>query len=110
MTVHDELDQALRRLEATMKAAGLWRMATPDPAAFHSQQPFCVDTMALPQWMRFVFIPRLDALVERRAPLPARCEVAPMLDTYLAEAGMRASDRLLLRQAVEEIDRLVTEN
>ncbi|MFP4136852.1 MAG: YqcC family protein [Halomonas sp.] len=110
MSVHDELDQALRRLEATMKAANLWRMATPEPEAFDSQQPFCVDTMALPQWLRFVFIARLDALVERRAPLPARCEVAPAVATYLAEEGVRASDRLLLCQAVEAIDRLVTEN
>lgn len=110
MTVHDELDQALRRLEATMKAANLWRMATPDPEAFDSQQPFCVDTMALPQWLRFVFITRLDALVERRAPMPARCDVAPALEAYLTQVGVRASDRLLLCQAVEEIDRLVTEN
>ncbi|WP_300273212.1 YqcC family protein [Halomonas sp.] len=110
MMVHDELDQALRRLEATMKAASLWRMERPEPEAFDSQQPFCVDTMALPQWLRFVFIVRLDALVARRAPMPARCEVAPILDTYLAEEGVRASDRLLLRQAMEEIDRLVTEN
>lgn len=110
MTVHDELDQSLRRLEATMKATNLWRMETPDSAAFHSQQPFCVDTMALPQWLRFVFIARLDALVERRAALPARCDVAPALEAYLTQEGMRASDRLLLCQAVEEIDRLVTEN
>ncbi|MEQ5802765.1 YqcC family protein [Halomonas sp. H10-9-1] len=110
MTVHDELDQALRRLEATMKAANLWRMETPDPAAFDSQQPFCLDTMVLPQWLRFVFIARLDALVEQRAALPARCDVAPALEAFLAQQGVRASDRLLLRQAVEEIDRLVTEN
>ena len=110
MTVHDELDQSLRRLEATMKAANLWRMEMPDPAAFDSQQPFCVDTMALPQWLRFVFIARLDALVDRRAALPARCDVAPALEAYLTQEGVRASDRLLLCQAVEEIDRLVTEN
>ncbi|MBF7052086.1 YqcC family protein [Halomonas sp. KAO] len=110
MTVHDELDKSLRRLEATMKAANLWQMETPEPSAFDSQEPFCVDTMALPQWLRFVFIARLDALVERRAPLPARCDVAPALAAYFAQQGGRASDRLLLWQVVEEIDRLITEN
>jgi len=110
MTVHDELDRSLRRLEATMKAANLWRMETPEPAAFDSQQPFCIDTMALPQWLRFVFIARLDTLVERRAPMPARCDVAPALEAYLSQQGVRASDRLLLCKAVEEIDRLVTES
>lgn len=110
MTVHDELDTSLRRLEATMKAVNLWRMDTPEPGAFDSQEPFCVDTMTLPQWLRFVFIARLDALVERHAPLPARCDVAPALEAYLTQEGVRAGDRLLLRQAVEEVDRLVTEN
>ncbi|TFH87925.1 YqcC family protein [Billgrantia azerbaijanica] len=110
MTVHDELDVALRRLEATMKATNLWRMERPSPAAFQSRQPFCIDTMALPQWLRFVFIARLDALVEARAPMPEKCEVAPAVEAYLAQEGARANDRLLLCKAVEEIDRLVTDN
>lgn len=110
MTVHDELDVALRRLEATMKATNMWRMNAPTPAAYESQQPFCIDTMDLPQWLRFVFITRLDALIEAEAPLPEKCDVAPVLATYLAQRGASANDRLLLCKAVEEIDRLVTEN
>ncbi|MCE8013747.1 YqcC family protein [Billgrantia desiderata] len=110
MTVHDELDVALRRLEATMKATNMWRMNAPAPGAYESQQPFCIDTMDLPQWLRFVFIARLDALIEAQAPMPEKCDVAPVLETYLTQRGTRANDRLLLRKAVEEIDRLVTEN
>lgn len=110
MTVHDELGTALRELEATMKAASLWRMERPEPDAFDSVQPFCIDTMSLPQWLRFVFIVRLEALVESRAPMPAKCDVAPAVEAWLTQEGARASDRLLLCRVVEEIDRLVTEN
>ncbi|MGR4067582.1 YqcC family protein [Billgrantia sp. C5P2] len=110
MTVHEELDVALRRLEATMKATNMWRMSAPTPDAYESEQPFCIDTMNLPQWLRFVFIARLDALVEAEAPMPAKCDVAPVVDTYLAQQGTRATDRLLMCKAIEEIDRLVTEN
>ncbi|MFY0990786.1 YqcC family protein [Halomonas sp. C05BenzN] len=110
MTAHEELDAALRELEATMKVANLWRMARPVPEAFDSVQPFCVDTMALPQWLRFVFIARLDTLVEERAPLPEKCEVAPAVDAYMIQHGASNSERLLMRKVVEEIDRLVTEN
>ncbi|APE29922.1 hypothetical protein BOX17_02455 [Halomonas aestuarii] len=110
MTVHDELGTALRELEATMKAASLWRMERPEPGAFDSVQPFCIDTMSLPQWLRFVFIVRLEALVEARAPMPATCDVAPAVEAWLTQEGARASDRLLLCRVVEEIDRLVTEN
>ncbi|MGM0987606.1 MAG: YqcC family protein [Pseudomonadota bacterium] len=110
MTVHDELGAALRELEATMKAANLWRMERPEPGAFQSVQPFCIDTMTLPQWLRFVFIVRLEALVESGSAMPTSCDVAPAVDAWLKQEGTRASDRLLMCKAIEEIDRLVTEN
>ncbi|CAM4146334.1 YqcC family protein [Vreelandella rituensis] len=110
MTEYQQLEMALQRLEAALEAAGLWRMTPPEASAFASQQPFCVDTMTLPQWLRFVFIPRLGALVEAQGPMPARCEVAPALETYLQQANVPADERLAILQSVEEVDRLVTEN
>ncbi len=110
MTVHEELGQALRELESTMKASALWRMERPAPKAFDSAQPFCIDTMSLPQWLRFVFIARLEALVEARAPMPASCDVAPAVDAYLIQEGAKTSQRVLMGKVVERIDRLVTEN
>ncbi|MCG6659261.1 YqcC family protein [Halomonas campisalis] len=110
MTVHEELDVALRRLEATLKATDMWRMERPDAEAFDSQQPFCIDTMTPLQWLRFVFIARLDALIEVRGPMPAKCDVAPAMEAYLVQRGVRARDRLLIAKAVEEVDRLITEN
>lgn len=110
MSVHEELDVALRELEATMQAVDLWRMAPPPPEAFHSVEPFCVDTMSLPQWLRFVFIPRLDAVVDARAPLPERCDVAPAVEACLAGESGGIRQALPLIKAVEAVDRLITEN
>ncbi|WP_075881076.1 YqcC family protein [Vreelandella massiliensis] len=110
MTVHQQLAKALEELEATLKAANLWRVEEPSPADFTSQQPFCVDTMALPQWLRFVFIQRLRALAEAKAPMPAKCEVAPAVAAYLQQEKVRASDQLLVVRSVERVDKLVTEN
>lgn len=108
MTIHQELGQAVEELEATLKAANLWRVETPSPAAFESQQPFCVDTMALPQWLRFVFVARLYALVEAKAALPAKCEVAPAVAAYLQQQRAPASDQLLVVECVERLDELIT--
>jgi uncharacterized protein YqcC (DUF446 family) len=110
MSVHEELDAALRELEAAMEAAQLWRMAPPPPEALHSEEPFCVDTMTLPQWLRFVFIPSLDVVVKARAPLPERCEVAPAVEAWLANEGLDPEEGQPLIKAVERIDRLITEN
>ncbi len=109
MSVHQELGAALRELEATMRATGQWRMEPPAPAAFASVEPFCADTMSLAQWLRFVFIARLEALVEARGPMPAKCEVAPAVEAWLAESGARPSERQMIAEAVARIDTLVTE-
>lgn len=110
MSVHQQLQTALLELEAAMKAADLWRTPTPDAAAFASQQPFCIDTMSLPQWVRYVFVARMNALIDADAALPAKCDVAPAMAAYLMQEKVRASDQLLVVRAVERVDKLVTEN
>ncbi|GGX95313.1 hypothetical protein GCM10007160_23600 [Litchfieldella qijiaojingensis] len=110
MSVHQQLDEALRRLEATMKATDMWKMPQPPVEAFDSEQPFCVDTMDLPQWLRFVFIARLDELIEAEAPLPDTCQVAPAAEVYLKQSQVKASTLLLVVKAIEEVDRVISEN
>ncbi|MCA1768629.1 MAG: YqcC family protein [Halomonas sp.] len=108
MSAHQELAAALRELEAAMRATDQWRMARPEPTAFKSSLPFCTDTMDLPQWLRFVFIVRLEALVEAGAPMPAKCDVTPAVEAWLAQSGAGGVERLMLIQAVKTIDCLVT--
>ncbi len=110
MSVHQQLQTALLELEAAMKAANLWRTPTPDAAAFASQQPFCIDTRSLPQWVRYVFVARLNALIEAEAAMPAKCEVASAVAASLMQEKVRASDQPLVVKAVERVDKLVTEN
>ncbi|WNK19188.1 YqcC family protein [Halomonas piscis] len=109
MKTRQELEQALEALEATLKTAGLWRVETPTPAAFASRQPFCIDTMSLPQWLRFVFVARLRGLLEEGAALPEKCEVAPAVKAYLQQEGVRASDQLLVVQSVERVDAVINQ-
>ncbi|MCM5704785.1 YqcC family protein [Larsenimonas salina] len=102
MTQQDSMKQAVETLEAAMKAADLWRLEQPAAQAFASQTPFCVDTMSLPQWLRFVLIPKLNALLDANAALPASSSIAPAAELYLKE--YRYSTRISLIQALERID------
>ncbi|GAA5170447.1 MULTISPECIES: YqcC family protein [Halomonadaceae] len=106
MTAHQQLDQALSGLESALRSVDLWNTACPDPRAFDSVQPFCVDTMDLAQWLRYVFIARLQALVDAQGPLPASCEVAPAAEAYLQNS--KPSDRAVVVAAIAEVDRIVT--
>lgn len=107
MTPHDDLARALSQLEATLERAGLWREPRPEATAFDSQQPFCVDTMSLPQWLRYVFVARLWALVEARATLPASCAVAPAIEVWLKDSAMNEKQRVI--RDIAAVDRIVTE-
>ncbi|GAB3344755.1 YqcC family protein [Chromohalobacter beijerinckii] len=107
MTAHDDLMKALENLVATLRSVDMWRVEEPTAAAFASQQPFCVDTMVMPQWLRYVFVARLETLVETESPLPASCDVAPAVDTWLKDAS--PSVRRVVTEAVAEVDRVVTE-
>lgn len=107
MTPHMELAGALRQLEATLQGAGLWEVSMPEPAAFESRQPFCVDTMTLPEWLRYVFVARLWALVDAQAALPTSCAVAPAMEVWLNTADVDEGAAVL--RDLAEIDRIVTE-
>ncbi|OLO04390.1 MULTISPECIES: YqcC family protein [Salinicola] len=107
MSSHDELARALRELKTTLIEAELWEVSPPDPQAFDSQQPFCVDTMVLPQWLRYVFMARLQALVDARATLPASCAVAPAMEVWLKDVP--ASRREPVVRELAAVDRIVTQ-
>ncbi|MBO8416202.1 MAG: YqcC family protein [Proteobacteria bacterium] len=73
----DEIENELRRL-------GYWQGAEgrPQEAAFLSTTPFCLDTMELQQWLEYVLLPRLRALIEAGRPLPEALKIAPMAQEF----------------------------
>jgi uncharacterized protein YqcC (DUF446 family) len=95
----------LRDLDIALRAAGLWDGAPPDPAAFESVEPFCLDTLSLPQWLQWVFIPRMRALIDAQAALPARCGTAAIAEMYFM--GSEGDAVLRLIAVLREIDAAV---
>lgn len=110
MAVHQELKQDLHELQACMEEAGLWHIEAPPASAFSSQQPFSADTMSLIEWLRFVFVARLHALVDAQAPMPANCDVTPAMEAYLSNVQISTEHRRALLSVMTRIDRLVTDH
>ncbi|MBR9790995.1 MAG: YqcC family protein [Gammaproteobacteria bacterium] len=69
----------LFELEEILKAAGLWSADTPSQKALSSKQPFACDTLAFEQWLQFIFIPRLQALLKTKT-LPPPMQIQPMAE------------------------------
>lgn len=94
LTQLGELEQALVELD-------LWTELPPSEEAMQSIEPFAVDTMAFNQWLQWIFIPRLRALVEASAVLPQGSDVATMAEYW---CGLKCLQGNRLIQAVEAID------
>jgi uncharacterized protein YqcC (DUF446 family) len=92
-------------IEAQLRQLGLWDAVPPSPEALASEQPFCIDTLTLPQWLQFIFLPTLYRMLEQDQPLPERCGIAPMAEEYFRGTGLASTD---LVEALLKVDELLS--
>jgi len=92
-------------IEAELRTLGLWDKIPPSAEALASDQPFSIDTLTLPQWLQFIFLPTLYRLLEQGEPLPRRCGIAPMAQEYFRGMGL-ASDAL--EDALLQMDEMLS--
>ena len=64
----------------------LWQAVPPSQDAFLSEEPFAIDTMSPEEWLQWIFIPRMFALLESGAELPSKIAVSPYLEEAFKEA------------------------
>ncbi len=92
-------------IEAELRKLGLWERLPPPPEALASEQPFSIDTLTLPQWLQFIFLPALYRLLEEEQALPGRCGIAPMAQEYFRGMGLASG---ALEQALLKMDELLS--
>jgi len=77
---YQELSLYLQRLEKELRLLGWWSGAAPPADALESTAPFCHDSMAFEQWLQWIFLPKLQEIICKNAPLPENCAIAPMAE------------------------------
>jgi len=95
----------LMDIEAELRQLGQWASETPTPEALASTEPFCVDTLSFTQWLQFIFLPRMYALLEQNRLPPGPCSIAPLAEEYFKNGNLD-TDRLI--RHIAELDRLLT--
>ena len=100
-----EVAEVLIDIEAQLRQLGLWDRIPPSTEALASTEPFCVDTLTLPQWLQFVFIPTIYRMLEEEAPLPERCGIAPMAEEFFRGSGLAVGE---LVDALLQVDELLS--
>ena len=104
--MHTQIVEVLIDIEAQLRQLGQWDKVSPTAQALASEQPFCVDTLTLPQWLQFVFLPILAGMLEEGQTLPERCGIAPMAEEYFRGTGLGSSE---LVAALFRIDELLSD-
>lgn len=103
-SVHAALDDELRALETLLRDLDLWHRETPSAEALASTAPFACDRLLFTEWLQFLFIPRLRALLVAGAPLPDRSDITPMAEEYFKANAMAPGELLAI---LRRIDRLL---
>ncbi len=102
---HRELQGQLQALEAEMRALCLWSAMPPSVEAMASTMPFMYDTLEFHQWLQWVFVPRLRALIDARSPLPSNCHTHALGEHEFAQLAPLDCRQLLAQ--LQQIDRIL---
>ncbi|HLQ85829.1 MAG TPA: YqcC family protein [Salinisphaeraceae bacterium] len=98
------LADLLLQLELALRNNGFWQQQPPSPAAMASRLPFCADTLEFSQWLQFVFLPRMQHLIENNEPLPDNSNITAMAQ----EAWSEGAENREILQPIRAIDAVLT--
>ena len=74
------VQQLLIALEAELKTTGFWRDISPSTTQLASTEPFCIDTLTFSEWLQFVFLVKMQFLLDNQIALPENMAIAPMAE------------------------------
>lgn len=74
----DQVQMLLNKLQAQLNADELWCTAAPAPTALLSKAPFACDTLPLESWLQFLFIPKIQALLDKDLAQPVALSILPI--------------------------------
>lgn len=81
--MNTQVRQQLNALQIVMRLHHLWEESPPSAEALASTQPFALDTLTATQWLQWIFLPRMHALLDANSELPRRFAISPYLEESL---------------------------
>ena len=97
----------LTELESELRLQGCWELDRPSESALSSSLPFAIDTLSFTQWLQFIFIEKITAILQLDLALPSSISVSPMADEYFKKQSMTST---AIRNIIVRIDLLIDNN
>ena len=100
---YQQTQYLLLAIQRELRQLQWWTSTPPSADALASQAPFCCDTMPLQQWLQYVLLPRMQALIDAQLPLPAQISICPIAEIAFAESGAAAWPLINLLGDLDEL-------
>ena len=97
--------QRIKEIGAEMKRIGFWQAKPLPQEAYDFHQAFAMDTMPFTSWLQFIFIPRVNQIIDSGGQFPKVSQVGAQAVREF-DGVTEASE---LTQMLAEFDRLIEE-
>ncbi len=101
-----EVKELLVAMKQELSRLDCWQGVPPSAEAMSSTTPFCMDTMAFTQWLQWVFMPRMWAILDHGSELPKGSNIKPYAEEALRVE--KISDLSGLIELVGKLDQLMS--
>jgi len=97
------LSSTLEQLKEELVSQSLWLYEEPDETKFRSTAPFCCDTMDFHEWLQFVFIPKMNYMIENEMTLPSKLAIAPMGEVVYRNELQKREKLIKILQKIDSL-------
>jgi uncharacterized protein YqcC (DUF446 family) len=73
---YETVASKIAEIELELRRMGAWQDKPLPEEAYRFQRPFGMDTMAFEQWLQFILIPRVQAIIESKGEFPPHSNLA----------------------------------
>lgn len=88
----------LQQLEDELRQSGVWQATEPAEHALQSTQPFALDTLEPHEWLQWIFLPRMQQMLEQQMTLPSGFMLSPYFDEVWKQREEFAAVMLVLNR------------
>ena len=100
MTTATKLPLLLQQLEQQMRQCSLWSDVSPSDEALASVEPFAIDSLQPEEWLQWIFIVKINAMMNAQMSLPKGFAIHP----YFGEVWKNEADKAELLVTIQSID------
>lgn len=100
-----QLSPLIDSLSEQLQQLRLWSVEIPPVEHLLSQQPFCCDCLALEAWLQFVFIPKIQKMLNGNPLTCFECGIYPVAEESF---NWVSNDISSLMNVIKNIDEIIS--